>query len=259
MNVPLTERAVLDPDRLGALDALAVLDTSAEPGFDDVVRLATRLCAAPVALVSLVAADRQWFKARVGFPACETDLDRSVCKFALTATDLLSIPDLTADPRTAANPLVTGDPHIRFYAGAPLRLGNGLVVGSLCVIDTVPRPGGLTPEQADDLRALAGQVVALLELRGALRARDAAVATERRLVEDVRRGEARYRSLFETLDAGFCVIEMRFEDGPGGPRAVDYRFLEVNPAFEAQTGLVGAAGRWMRDLAPRHEQHWFDL
>jgi PAS domain S-box-containing protein len=250
---------IQDRERLAVLDALAVLDTSAEPGFDDVVRLAARLCVVPVALVSLVAADRQWFKARVGFAASETDLDRSVCKFALIAPDLLVIPDLAADPRTAANPLVTGEPHIRFYAGAPLRLGGGTVVGSLCVIDTVPRPGGLTPEQADDLRALAGQVVALLELRGALRARDAAVATERRLVEDVRRGEARYRSLFETLDAGFCVVEMRFEDGPGGPRAVDYRFLEVNPAFEAQTGLVGAAGCWMRDLAPRHERHWFDL
>ncbi|MGU3541179.1 GAF domain-containing protein, partial [Methylobacterium sp. A54F] len=124
-----------------------MLDTLPEAGVDGIVRLATRLCAAPVALVSLVARDRQWFKARVAFPHCETDLDRSVCKFALPEPDLLVIPDLTADPRTARNPLVTDDPRIRFYAGAPLRTPEGPVLGSLCVIDTVARPGGLTPEQ----------------------------------------------------------------------------------------------------------------
>ncbi|MCJ2071772.1 PAS domain S-box protein [Methylobacterium sp. J-030] len=259
MHFVSADPTVNDPDRLAALEALAVLDTTAEQGFDDVVRLATRLCAVPVALVSLVSAERQWFKARIGFPVFETDLNRSVCKYALSAPDLLSIPDLTADPRTAANPLVTGNPHIRFYAGAPLRLTSGLVVGSLCVIDTVPRPEGLTPEQADDLRALARQVVAQLELRGALRKSEAAAATERQLTADLHRSEVRYRSLFETMDAGFCIIEVRFEGVPGGSRAVDYRFLEINPAFAAQTGLSEAAGRWMRDLAPEAEQQWFDL
>nr|WP_237481819.1 GAF domain-containing protein [Lichenibacterium sp. 6Y81] len=136
------------------------------------MRLATRLCQTPVGLVSFVAADRQWFKARVDFPHCETDLDRSVCKFALAEPDLLVIPDLAVDPRTAGNPLVTGDPFIRFYAGAPLRMPDGQVLGSLCVIDTVPRPGGLTPEQAEDLRILAAQVVDQLELRRAVSERD---------------------------------------------------------------------------------------
>lgn len=258
MITSLPSHVVHKPERLAALDALAILDTPAEPGFDDVVRLATRLCAVPVALVSFVAADRQWFKARIGFPACETDLDRSVCKLALSAPDLFIIPDLAADPRTAANPLVTGEPWIRFYAGAPLRLDNGLVVGALCAIDTQPRPEGLTPDQADDLRALARQIVAQLELRSALRTRDIAAVTERRLVDDARRSEARYRSLFETIDTGFCIVELRFEDAADGPRAVDYRFLEVNPAFVKQTGLSDAAGRWMREIAPDHEQHWFD-
>ncbi|WP_288584943.1 PAS domain-containing protein [uncultured Methylobacterium sp.] len=151
--------------RLAALDTLGILDTPAETGFDDVVRLATRLCAAPVALVSLVAADRQWFKARIGFPHCETDLARSVCRFVLSEPDLLIIPDLAADTRTANNPLVTGEPRIRFYAGVPLRLADGFVVGSLCVIDTMPRPEGLTLEQTEDLRSLARQVVTLLEAR----------------------------------------------------------------------------------------------
>jgi GAF domain-containing protein len=90
---------VMDPSRLAALDAYAILDTAAEQGFEDIVHLATQLCAVPVALVSLVDQNRQWFKARIGFPTCETDLDRSVCKFVLEEPHLLIIPDLTADPR----------------------------------------------------------------------------------------------------------------------------------------------------------------
>lgn len=226
--------AVADPARLGALDALAILDTPSETGFEDAVRLAARLCATPVALVSLVSSDRQWFKAQVGFPHCQTDLGRSVCKFVLDEPDLLVLPDLTADPRTADNPLVTGEPRIRFYAGAPLRLADGNVVGSLCVIDTVPRPDGLTPDQADDLRALGRQVSALLEAR---------------------RGEERYRTLFENIDAGFCVCEVGF-DGDG--RAVDHRVLAANPAFERHTGLSDAVGRWATEVAPGIEQHWHD-
>ncbi|MCJ2019495.1 GAF domain-containing protein [Methylobacterium sp. E-065] len=154
-----------DPARLAVLEAYGILDTVPEQGFDDIVQLAASVCATPVALVSLVAADRQWFKARVGFPARETDLNSSVCAYALTAPDLLIIPDLTADPRTRTNPLVTGDPCIRFYAGVPLRSPEGHALGSLCVIDTTPRPGGLTSEQADNLRRLARHVMALLNER----------------------------------------------------------------------------------------------
>jgi two-component sensor histidine kinase len=139
-----------------------------EPGFDDIVHLAMHVCECPVALVSLVTRDRQWFKAREGFEPCETDLDSSVCAHALIEPDLLVVPDLTADPRTAANPLVTGEPFIRFYAGAPLRTEDGHVLGSLCVIDGKPRATGLTPTQADDLRNLARQVISQMELRRAL-------------------------------------------------------------------------------------------
>lgn len=159
---------VFDGDRLAALDGYSILDTVAEEGFDDVVRLAMLICETPVALVSLVTKDRQWFKARAGFDGCETDLNSSVCAHALVEPDLLVVPDLTADPRTAANPLVTGEPHIRFYAGAPLRTKEGHTLGSLCVIDAKPRPGGLTPAQADGLRTLGRQVMSQLELRKAL-------------------------------------------------------------------------------------------
>lgn len=175
-----------EPERLAELDAFDVLDTAPEEGFDDAVHIARLICQTPVALVSLVAAKRQWFKARVGFPPCETDLDRSVCVYALSEPDLLIIPDLTADPRTRNNPLVTGEPHIRFYAGAPLRTPSGRVLGSLCVIDHQPRPDGLTEAQQDALRRLARQVMILLRERRQLakvRASEvlARAATTRRL------------------------------------------------------------------------------
>ena len=162
---PLNAPLVVDPVRLAALDAYSILDTVPEEGFDDIAQLAALACATPVALVSLVTGDRQWFKARVDFPACETDLNSSVCQYALAEPDLLVIPDLTADPRTARNPLVIDDPHIRFYAGAPLRTPEGQVLGSLCVIDKKARPKGLTTEQAENLRRCARQVMAMLALR----------------------------------------------------------------------------------------------
>ena len=154
-----------DLARIAELDAYGILDTSPEEGFEDIVQLAASVCVTQVALVSLVENGRQWFKARVGFPARETDLASSVCVHALNEPDLLVIPDLTSDLRTRANPLVTGEPHIRFYAGAPLRTAAGIVLGTLCVIDTAPRPDGLTGEQADNLRRLARNVMALLNQR----------------------------------------------------------------------------------------------
>ena len=159
---------VLDAGRLAALDAYDILDTAPEKGFDDVVLLARNICDTPVALVSFVAGNRQWFKARIGFADCETDLNSSVCAHVLAEPDLLVIPDLTKDARTRGNPLVAGGPRIRFYAGAPLRTPEGEVLGSLCVIDGEPRPGGLSQAQAESLRALAGQVMAQMELRRAL-------------------------------------------------------------------------------------------
>ena len=186
--------AVHDPARLAALASYDILDTLPEEGFDDIVQLARQLCGAPVALVSLVAADRQWFKARAGFPFQETALDASVCAHALGEPDLLVIADLTGDPRTRANPLVVGDPFIRFYAGAPLRTESGDVLGSLCVIDTEPRPTGLTGAEADALRRLARQVVSLLELRRAVRQREAALSRQHLLL-------LQHRALLDTQQA----------------------------------------------------------
>ncbi len=128
-----------------------------------------------MALVSLVARNRQWFKARSGFAHCETDLDASVCVHVVGRRDVLVIPDLTRDARTTDNPLVTGEPNIRFYAGAPLLSPSGHSLGSLCVIDTEVRPEGLTEEQTECLGALAGQVTMHLEARRALAERDAEI------------------------------------------------------------------------------------
>ena len=154
-----------DRKRLKALDSYDILDTPAEAGFDDIVVLACQICDTPAALVSLVAGDRQWFKARIGFDPCETPLDQSVCRHALKGPGLLVIPDLTADPRTSGNPLVTGEPHLRFYAGARLETPEGVAIGTLCVIDAKPRPEGLTTAQAKALEALARQVMSQMELR----------------------------------------------------------------------------------------------
>ncbi len=157
--------------RLAALDAYDILDTPAEAGFDDIVQLASQVCVTPVALVSFVAADRQWFKARVGFTSCETPLEQSVCSHALRQHDLLVISDLTLDSRTRDNPLVRDEPHLRFYAGAPIVTPDGDILGAVCVVDDKSRPEGLTPHQESTLRILARQVMTQLELRRLLRRR----------------------------------------------------------------------------------------
>ncbi|CAO4144037.1 PAS domain S-box protein [Methylorubrum aminovorans] len=160
-----------EAERLAALARYDILDTPAEDAFDDAVALAAQLCAAPTALVSLLTDDRQWFKARLGFAPVETGLDRSICVHVLAGRDVLVIPDLAADPRTRANPLVTREPGMRFYAGAPLVTPERVAIGTLCVLDTRPRPGGLSDAQRAGLRALARTVMTQLELRRGIAAR----------------------------------------------------------------------------------------
>lgn len=231
-----------DRRRLAALEDFGVLDTAPEQGFDDIVHIATQVCAAPIGLVSFVAGDRQWFKARMGFEPCETDLRSSVCAFALDAEDLLIIEDLTADPRTSGNPLVVADPKIRFYAGAPLRTPDGEVLGSLCVIDVEPRRGGLTPAQAGSLRRLARQVMSQLELARTMRRQ--------------RESEALYQTLFNSMDEGFCVIE--FLDGPHGPSS-DYVHVEANAAYERHAGIPDVVGQKVREMVPTEAAGWVEL
>lgn len=172
--------------RLEALEAYDILDTAPEPEFDDIVFIASTVCGTPVSLVSLVEVDRQWFKARIGFEACETPIAQSVCAHALGSPDLLIIPDLTADRRTANNRLVTEAPHIRFYAGAPLIVPDGTIIGTLCVIDTIPRPQGLNENQQKVLQALARQIVALLETRRVSHRKDELFRRQKRIAAGIR-------------------------------------------------------------------------
>jgi GAF domain-containing protein len=149
--------------RLKVLWQYDVLDTVPEEVFDDLTELAARICEAPIALISLVDEDRQWFKSKIGVTVKETSRDISFCAHAIKHEDLFIIPDATKDQRFAHNPLVTSDPKIRFYAGAPLITPDGHALGTLCVIDKVPRQ--LRPEQQQALRVLSRHVMTQLELR----------------------------------------------------------------------------------------------
>ena len=176
-----------EPERLAALYSFNVLDSPPEPDFNELALTASRICEAPIALISLVDADRQWFKARVGLDAAQTPRDQAFCAHAILEPDLLIVPDTLRDERFADNPLVTGAPHIRFYAGAPLRTAEGHALGTLCVIDRVPRT--LTLIQVDALRALSRQVVAQLELRKITAALDRTMAETRAAMEALRASE----------------------------------------------------------------------
>ena len=149
--------------RLKVLWQYEVLDTVPEEVFDDLTELAARICEAPIALISLVDESRQWFKSKVGTTVNETSRDISFCAHAIAQNDLFIVPDATQDPRFAENPLVKSDPKIRFYAGAPLITPDGHALGTLCVIDKIPRQ--LRPDQQQALRILARHVVSQLELR----------------------------------------------------------------------------------------------
>ena len=160
------DAAAAEQARIDALHRLDILDTLPEQEYDDLVKLATAVCGTPVGLVSLVDRDRQWFKAKVGVGVDQTPIEQSFCRHAIDQADrsqVFEVTDASVDPRFADNPLVTGQMHLRFYAGVPLVMDDGQAMGSLCVIDSQPRQ--LTAEQQSALRTIARGVVSRLELR----------------------------------------------------------------------------------------------
>ncbi len=161
-----------EADRVAALRDYGILDTPREETFDGVVRLIARVFDAPIAVVNLIDTDRQWFKAEVGLGVRETPLETSFCAHALLQQDGMIVTDATTDPRFECNALVTGDMHLRFYAGRLLKTPDGMPLGTLCVLDDKPRPEGITPLQAETLEVMAGLIMDQITMRRTQRERD---------------------------------------------------------------------------------------
>lgn len=156
-----------EAERLQTLASYGILDTPYEADFDDIARIAAHICNAPIAVVNLIDEGRQWFKSEVGLGMRETPIGSSICAHAILQPYLLEVPDTMLDSRFESNPLVTGDPYLRFYAGAPLSTPDGYQLGTVCVLDHQPRQ--LDARQRDALVALSRQTMALMELRRTLR------------------------------------------------------------------------------------------
>lgn len=163
-----------EAERQKALESYHILDTSPEAFYDHIATLASRICKTPMAVVTFIDGDRQWFKAKVGLDGDETSRDEAFCAYAIHQSDVMVVSDPTTDKRFAHNPLVTSEPNIRFYAGAPLTTKDGYGLGTLCVIDSEKRE--LTQEQFDSLNILRSMVVHQLELGKQLKNRDAVIA-----------------------------------------------------------------------------------
>lgn len=170
-SAPIPEN---EADRVATLRSYDILDTLPEQSYEDITKLAAFLCETPISLVSLIDADRQWFKSERGLGARETPRSQSFCANTLVDAETLIVRDAQTDPRFKDNPLVLGDPNIRFYAGAPIVTSDGQVMGTVCVIDTVPRD--LSPERIEALEALARQVMVLFEQRMAISRVEAALS-----------------------------------------------------------------------------------
>lgn len=207
MRAPFTEN---EAARIAALRKYAILDSPNEPAFDRITRLAARLLGTPITLLSLVDEDRQWFKSTYGLDRRETSREESFCAHAILSNEVMVVPDASADSRFADNLLVTGNPKIRFYAGAPLRTPDGLNLGTLCAIDTTPRQ--LSLEDQGVLADLAALAVDELQLRIALRE------------------QGQHMAAIQHLQAGVLVTD---------PLAPDNPIIFCNPGFSHMTGYSG--------------------
>lgn len=208
----MNEMDELERQRLAALARYDVLDTPREAAFDEVAALAAKLCDVPIAVVNLIGNCRQFFKAEVGLGVRETPFESSFCAKAILEQDFLLVPDATQDRRFDGNPLVEGEPHLRFYAGALLKTEEGLPIGTLCVLDHRPRQ--LTELQQETLRVLARQVMAQLELRRSLAERTRQLQALEAGAQDLRltrtelvESEARFRNMADSTPVMMWVTD----------------------------------------------------
>jgi PAS domain S-box-containing protein len=232
-----------EAQRLEALESYGILDTPPEPAFDDIARLAAQICDAPIALVSLVGKERQWFKSELGIGMQETPRSMSICATALQEKELLVVADLTRDPRFSDNPLVTGAPHVRFYAGAVLRTPEGLPLGTVCVLDPKPRPHGLKEGQAFTLRVLARQVMTQMQLRRAIAEREKVLGEQEDALEAIRESEERFRVIANSAPVPIWVTSA------AGPREF------TNFAYQEFLGVAyeeALTYDWRRAIHPDH-------
>jgi len=261
MSAPLPEN---EKQRLEALRQYDVLDTAPEQAFEDLTLLAAQICEVPMAMVSLVDENRQWFKSKLGLAASETPRDIAFCAHTILQADqVLEVSDAQTDPRFAQSALVTSEPRVRFYAGAPLITPDGHALGALCVMDQ--RPRRLTPDQLNALKALSRRVVAQLELRHqaqllakkeqeAVRMLQLAEKSRRALLgvlEDeqqatasLRESEERFREMAASIDEVFWMTD-----------TAKGHILYVSPAYEKIWGrrgeeLYGSPGMWAKAIVP---------
>jgi GAF domain-containing protein len=213
--------------RQRALDTYRIVDSLPEAAYEDIVQLASTLCGAPIALISLIDRDRQWFKARTGLDVQQTEREIAFCDHAIRQPDrMMEVPDASRDPRFADNPLVTGAPDIRFYAGMPLVTPGGAAIGTVCVIDREPRE--LDATQRGALAALARLTMNLLESRH----------RERELERAIALGGSVEEAVPEAPQAdGFSIAIFEVQDLAGtskriGDRALGRALVQLEHALE---------------------------
>jgi len=232
-------------ERIVALRSYGILDTPREEEFDDIVRVVSAICETPITVINLIDQGRQWFKAEVGLGVRETPLPASICAHAILQPGLLIVPDTLDDPRFSDNPLVVGDPHLRFYAGALLETDEGLPLGTLCVLDYKPRQ--LNDSQKDLLQLMANQIMKLFELRRKNAEERTARQTDRRRAEEAARdSEQRYRLVRTELAHANRLAAM-------GQLTASIAH-EINQPIGAAIAYANAALSWLQAQPPNWEE-----
>jgi signal transduction histidine kinase len=229
-------------ERLDALYSYGILDTDAESDFDELVKLASHICNTPISLITLIDQDRQWFKAKQGLDVDGTSREVAFCAHAIHQDSLMVVDDAQLDPRFVENPLVTGSPDIRFYAGMPLSTPTGFKLGTLCVIDTIPHH--LTPIQREALEILGKQVMKLMELRRRNAEMNRLADLHKRLLSiighDLRGPTASIHNMLDLAMHGDLPLDEFKELLPDLQRSVDSSILLLNNLLEwASSQLMG--------------------